>query len=107
MVLDGWVLKQFGYYRKHFNSLELNFHKHAGLRDGILRFCLTTSVLSYYFSCPCAAGFDSVQGVHRARLLVSTASMRQWWRLCCLASATKTAMVSSFPSSAHRLGWLV
>ena len=29
VVLDGWVLKQFGYYRKHFNSLELNFDKHA------------------------------------------------------------------------------
>ena len=29
VVRDGLVLKQFGYYRKHFNSMEWNFDKHA------------------------------------------------------------------------------
>ena len=67
-----------------------------------------TSRLSSYFSCPsCAEGFDSVQGVHRARLLFSATSMQRWWRWCCLALATKTPKVRSFPSSAPHLWWLV
>ena len=60
VVLDAWVLKQFGYYWKHFNSLEWNFDKHAYICVQFFRIMWWHSTILFNNFCICMNVLESM-----------------------------------------------